>query len=177
MNLVLVSRTESKLAEQEEELRSKYSIKIKHCAADLCKGDDATFSRLAEALEGVDVGILINNAGMSYDHPDYLETLGDDFLRDLININCLSPTRVSRRAGLREAGRERGPGTWDVGRGRELVGPAAVPGRTRHALLPQSAGGSWSVVAWVQLVMHKNCSTARNTLMLPTIGSWRKGLH
>jgi 17beta-estradiol 17-dehydrogenase / very-long-chain 3-oxoacyl-CoA reductase len=97
MNLVLVSRTESKLVEQEAELRAKHSIKVKHCAADLCKADDATFARLAEVLEGVDVGILVNNAGMSYDHPDYLERLSDDFLRDLITINTLAPTKVGRR--------------------------------------------------------------------------------
>ncbi len=31
---------------------------------------------------------------MSYDHPDYLETLSDETLQDLITINTLAPTRV-----------------------------------------------------------------------------------
>ena len=94
MNLVLVSRTESKLAAMEEELRSKHSVKLKHCAMDLCKASDADFARLGEVLEGVDVGVLVNNAGMSYDQPDFLETIDDVLLRDIITINTLAPTRV-----------------------------------------------------------------------------------
>lgn len=42
----------------------------------------------------------VNNAGMSYDHPDYLETLSDQQVQDLIAINCLAPTRVRRSAGF-----------------------------------------------------------------------------
>lgn len=59
MNLVLVSRTESKLEAVEEELRGKYNVKVKRCAADLCKVDEPTLARLRETLEGVDVGILV----------------------------------------------------------------------------------------------------------------------
>ncbi len=45
------------------------------------------------------VGTLINNVGLSYDHPDYLTTLNDTFIRQIIEINCLATTRVGRRAG------------------------------------------------------------------------------
>lgn len=38
--------------------------------------------------------LQINNAGMSYDHPDYLDVISDDLVRDLITINTLAPTRV-----------------------------------------------------------------------------------
>lgn len=91
---MLVSRTESKLKACEEEMRKKFNVKVKRCTADLTKCDDATFNRIEECLEGLDIGILVNNAGMSYDHPDYLDTIDNDRLRDIITINTLAPTRV-----------------------------------------------------------------------------------
>ncbi|GAB4817824.1 hypothetical protein N2152v2_004870 [Parachlorella kessleri] len=123
LNLVLVSRTESKLAAMEEELRSKHSVKLKHCAVDLCQATDADYARLAEVLEGVDVGVLVNNAGMSYDHPDYLETIDDDLLRDIITINTLAPTRLSKLVltGMKE--RRRGV-IVNVGSGISTVVPS-----------------------------------------------------
>ena len=44
------------------------------------------------------VGTLINNVGLSYDHPDYLATLDDTFIRQIIEINCLATTKVGCRA-------------------------------------------------------------------------------
>ena len=45
------------------------------------------------------VGTLINNVGLSYDHPDYLTTLDDTFIRQIIDINCLATTKVGCKAG------------------------------------------------------------------------------
>ena len=38
----------------------------------------------------------MNNAGMSLDHPDYLETTSAEFNRDLIHINCYAPTVLTK---------------------------------------------------------------------------------
>lgn len=43
------------------------------------------------------VGILLNNAGAFYEHPDYLETLGSDWIQGHLWINCLAPTMVRAR--------------------------------------------------------------------------------
>jgi len=45
------------------------------------------------------VGILVNNAGLSYDHPEYLDEVEDEFIADLVTINALVPTMV-RRVGF-----------------------------------------------------------------------------
>ena len=45
------------------------------------------------------IGTLINNVGLSYDHPDYLTTLDDTFIRQIIEINCLATTKVGDKAG------------------------------------------------------------------------------
>lgn len=123
LNLVLVSRTESKLKACEEEMRKKFNVKVKRCTADLTKCDDATFNRLEECLEGLDIGILVNNAGMSYDHPDYLDTIDNDRLRDIITINTLAPTRLAKLVlpGMKE--RRRGV-IVNVGSGASSAIPA-----------------------------------------------------
>lgn len=41
------------------------------------------------------VGILVNNAGMSYDHPEYLADTDDQALHDMVCINALVPVMVS----------------------------------------------------------------------------------
>lgn len=104
LNLVLISRTQSRLNDCAAELSSKYSIETKTCAVDLCAGDSKTFDKIASALKGLEVGILINNAGMSYDHPEYLDQLTIEDIHNLVNINILTPTILSRLVlpGMRE---------------------------------------------------------------------------
>lgn len=95
MNLVLISRTESKLRDAAAELANAYGVETRVCAADLCRPDDASFARLGAALAGLEVGVLVNNAGMSYDHPEYLDAIEDALVTDIVNINAIAPTRVS----------------------------------------------------------------------------------
>lgn len=40
------------------------------------------------------VGVLVNNAGLSYDHPEYLDEVEDGFVADIVTINALVPAMV-----------------------------------------------------------------------------------
>ncbi len=93
---MLVSRTQSKLDEVASDLHAKYGIEVTTCSVDLCKAEQTSFDKIAACVEGLDLGILINNAGMSYDHPDFLDTLEPSFITDMANINMVAPTKVSR---------------------------------------------------------------------------------
>ncbi len=42
------------------------------------------------------VGILINCAGMFQPHPDYIEAMPDQRMQDMVTLNSLVPTMVSR---------------------------------------------------------------------------------
>ena len=46
-------------------------METKEIVADFTKTD--IYDSIGSQLEGLDVGILVNNVGMSYDHPEYLE--------------------------------------------------------------------------------------------------------
>ncbi|KAL4426395.1 hypothetical protein ABPG77_004689 [Micractinium sp. CCAP 211/92] len=107
LNLVLISRTESKLQDCAAELRGKYGVEARICPADLCEATPETFAKIGAALEGLEVGILVNNAGLSYDHPEYLADTDDHAVHDMLNINALVPVILSKMVlpGMKERGR------------------------------------------------------------------------
>ena len=45
-------------------------------------------------LTGLEIGILINNVGVSYEYPDFFFNLPDDKLWQLINVNMASVVMV-----------------------------------------------------------------------------------
>ena len=98
MNLVLVSRTESKLAAVANEIAFKYSVEAKYTVVDFAHADQATWQRTAEAVKGLDVGLLINNVGLSYDHPEYFDEISAETIRDIVEVNITSVNQVSQGA-------------------------------------------------------------------------------
>lgn len=96
MKLVLISRTLSRLESTAEEIRGAFDVEVRVVAADLTEIEEETYDRVSAALAGLDVGVLINNAGVSHDHPDYLESLDAVELLNLININIVSLTLLTR---------------------------------------------------------------------------------
>ncbi|RSM14227.1 Very-long-chain 3-oxoacyl-CoA reductase [Fusarium oligoseptatum] len=82
-NLVLVSRTLSKLESLAAEIQEKYpgkGLEIKSLAMDFSQNNDADYERLAELIQGLDIGILINN----------------EELQNIITINCIGTLRVTQ---------------------------------------------------------------------------------
>lgn len=105
-NIVLVSRTQSKL----ETLASEISnVETKVLAMDYSNDSESDYKRLAELVKSLDVAILINNVGQSHSIPTpFVETDGKE-LQDIVTINCLgtlkttqiiAPGMVQRKRGL-----------------------------------------------------------------------------
>ncbi|KAJ4326293.1 hypothetical protein N0V84_003159 [Fusarium piperis] len=98
-NLVLVSRTLSKLESLAAEIQEKFpgkGLEIKSLAMDFSQNNDADYERLAELIQGLDVGILINNVGQSHSIPvSFLETAKEE-LHNIITINCIGTLRVTQ---------------------------------------------------------------------------------
>ncbi|XP_021991441.1 very-long-chain 3-oxoacyl-CoA reductase 1-like [Helianthus annuus] len=51
--------------------------------------------RISEAIDGLDVGILINNAGVSYPYARFFHEVDDELLTNLIKVNVQGTTRVT----------------------------------------------------------------------------------
>lgn len=95
-NVVLVSRTQSKLELIAEELESKYKIQTKIVAFDASTDKEANYQLLASSIEGLPVTILINNVGQSHSIPvPFLETT-DKELRDIVTINNTATLKITQ---------------------------------------------------------------------------------
>ncbi|KAJ4153525.1 hypothetical protein LMH87_010009 [Akanthomyces muscarius] len=98
-NLVLVSRTQSKLDALASEIQAKFAAKapqVKTFSMDFSEDKDSDYDRLAALVKGLDVGILINNVGQSHSIPvSFLETPREE-LQNIITINCLGTLKVTQ---------------------------------------------------------------------------------
>ncbi|KAG6803641.1 inactive hydroxysteroid dehydrogenase-like protein 1 isoform X1 [Apis mellifera caucasica] len=96
INLVLISRSLEKLEKTRNEIMQENpTVEIKIIVADFSKGKEI-FEKLAEQLKDIPIGILVNNVGMQYSHPMYLEEVPEDDLWDIININIGATTLMTR---------------------------------------------------------------------------------
>lgn len=95
INIVLISRTEKKLIDVAREIESEFKVKTKWIAADFAKGREV-YKHIEKELEGIPVGILVNNVGKMYDYPEELSKVPEDIIWDLININVAACTIMCR---------------------------------------------------------------------------------
>lgn len=104
-NVVLVSRTQSKL----EALASELSgVQTKVLAMDYSQDKDADYDRLAQLVENLDVAILINNVGQSHSIPvRFIETDKKE-LQNIVTINCLGTLKTTQIIAPGMAQRKRG---------------------------------------------------------------------
>ncbi|SCV03325.1 LAMI_0H07250g1_1 [Lachancea mirantina] len=95
-NLVLISRTLSKLEALKEELVGKYKIEVSVLALDIADDSESNYKAIQETCEGLPVTILVNNVGQSHSIPvPFLETEEKE-LRDIITINTTATLRITQ---------------------------------------------------------------------------------
>lgn len=92
MNIVLVSRTQSKLDDVAKSLKTE----SKTVAVDFTCTDGSIYEKIAAAIDGLDVGVLVNNVGMGYSHPEYYHLLDDETIQNIITVNCFAQSKLTR---------------------------------------------------------------------------------
>lgn len=97
LSLVLVARNPNKLKEVCDSIQAKFSkVQIKTVIVDFSGDLDQGVAKIKEAVEDLDVGILINNVGMSYPYARFFHEVDEELLRNLIKINVEGTTKVTQ---------------------------------------------------------------------------------
>nr|XP_028595378.1 inactive hydroxysteroid dehydrogenase-like protein 1 isoform X1 [Podarcis muralis] len=86
VNVVLISRNKEMLEALAKDIEDSYKVETEVVVADFSRGRQV-YPAIKKALLGKETGILVNNVGVFYDHPDYFANLTEDKIWDLININ------------------------------------------------------------------------------------------
>ena len=91
VSVVLTARREERLRELATELERRHGIETRVIAADLAKREDV--ERVAAATEGLDLALLVNNAG--YGYSGSFAKQDAERLRDMVMVNCVAPLQLT----------------------------------------------------------------------------------
>ena len=61
---------------------------------DYSSGGTEVYNKIRTELSGLEIGILINNVGVTYEYPNYFDQVTEDRLWKLINVNMSSAVMV-----------------------------------------------------------------------------------
>uniref|UniRef100_A0A0N5C8K4 Very-long-chain 3-oxoacyl-CoA reductase n=1 Tax=Strongyloides papillosus TaxID=174720 RepID=A0A0N5C8K4_STREA len=98
-NIVLISRNPTKLNDVKQEIEKvSQDIEIKTIAFDFTNASLADYEEIIlSKLRTLDIGILVNNVGLSYEYPNILHKIEGGLKRvtDITVINTLPPTLLT----------------------------------------------------------------------------------
>jgi len=145
LNVVLISRSKEKLAACLEELQKKYpKIEVRTLAIDYSKFDEAARGVVTNFIKDLDVGVLVNNVGISYPYTQYFHELDDDRVEQLMTLNVNSTTWMIRIVLPGMISRKRG----------SIVNIGSAAGVSTSPLLAQY-GGAKSYIAMFSKALNK----------------------
>ncbi|XP_025053423.1 testosterone 17-beta-dehydrogenase 3 [Alligator sinensis] len=94
LNIAMISRTLEKLQKVATEIEQATGRKVKVIQADFTK--DYVYEAIEESLQGLEIGILVNNVGMLHNPVPCRFLNGPDIAENLINCNIISVTKMTR---------------------------------------------------------------------------------
>ncbi|XP_010779841.1 estradiol 17-beta-dehydrogenase 12-A-like [Notothenia coriiceps] len=80
------------LSSQEEQ----YNVETGTIAVDFGRSD--IYEKIEAGLAGLEIGVLVNNVGVSYDYPEYYLNIPDldNFITNMVNVNITSVCQMTR---------------------------------------------------------------------------------
>ncbi|MCR9094031.1 MAG: SDR family NAD(P)-dependent oxidoreductase [bacterium] len=104
-DLVLIARNEAKLEDTARAIRDAHCVEVRVASIDLTGAD--LEKEVAQALEGLDLGLFIYNAGSGRGMGPFLESEADHWLHQM-ELSCRGPLLLSHQVGRTLCARGRG---------------------------------------------------------------------
>jgi len=99
LNILLVGRNPLKLEVTSKEIidRSFGNVEVKCVVIDMQNiSGEETMKRVEEAIDGLDVGILVNGAGVAYPYARYFHEVDLDLMDSIIKVNVEGTTWITK---------------------------------------------------------------------------------
>lgn len=98
--VVLISRLQDKLDQVSREIKEKFKVETRTIAVDFASED--IYDKIKTGLAGLEIGVLVNNVGMSHEYPKYFSDIPDldNMIKKMININILSVCKMTQLVPL-----------------------------------------------------------------------------
>lgn len=124
LNLILVSRNSHKLSQVSVEIQGQYpDTRIKKFVLDFSGDVVAGVRQLEGAIRGLEVGVLINNVGVTYPEAMYFDEVDEKVWMKVVNVNLKGTTLVTRAVVKGMVKRKRGA-IVNIGSGASIVVPS-----------------------------------------------------
>ncbi|KAJ8639569.1 hypothetical protein MRB53_016263 [Persea americana] len=123
LHLILLGRNADKLRDVSDAIEAKFrETKIKKVVVDLAGDLTEGIEKIGGAIEGLDVGVLINCAGFADSRLRFFHEVDDEAMKSMVRVNIESTTKLTKvlLKGMKE--RKRGA-IVNIGSGSAVINP------------------------------------------------------